>query len=157
MTSKTKPPARGPVRVRKKWTQHRSKWMPKFLAALGETSNVTAAAECAGIGTSHAYKVRRTDHDFARKWEIALCEGYDNLEMELLHRLRSGEGGDLNGRKFDNAIALRLLNQHRESVSRRKAIQANEDADAILVRINAKLDLMRERAIAAGRYRPDEE
>jgi outer membrane receptor for monomeric catechols len=43
------------------------------------------------IDTSAAYQRRRNDAEFNRQWQIALCEGYDNLEMELLHRLRTGE------------------------------------------------------------------
>jgi transcriptional antiterminator Rof (Rho-off) len=34
------------------------------------------------------YDTRR-NNAFARKWQAALCEGYDNLEMELLYRLRA--------------------------------------------------------------------
>jgi hypothetical protein len=57
----------------------------------GRNSNVAAAARKAKIDTSAAYQRRRNDAEFNRKWQIALCEGYDNLEMELLHRLRTGE------------------------------------------------------------------
>ena len=144
-------------RARKRKTPRRDKWMRDFLAALAETSNVSGAAERAKITASHVYKTRRSDPVFARKWQIALCEGYDNLEMELLHRLRSGADDASKARKFDNGIAFRLLCQHRDSVARQKAIQDNEEADAILERINAKIDAMRERAIAAGEYRDDEE
>lgn len=126
-------------------------WMPKFLATLAETSNVTAAADHAGVTKAHVYKLRREDPEFARKWQAALCEGYDNLEFELLARLRGGSGGDGDGRKFDNAVALRLLTAHRESVARERALRDNEDAAKIVESINAKLEAMRERAMAAGR------
>jgi hypothetical protein len=66
-------------------------WQSLFLAALGETSNVTAAAHAAQISPSRAYKARRTDPDFKRRWMAALCEGYDNLEMDLLCWLRTGK------------------------------------------------------------------
>lgn len=133
----------------------RSKWMKDFLAALGETSNVTAAAEKARISLAHVYKVRRDEPEFALKWQIALCEGYDNLEMELLHRLRNGGTGQDRDRRFDNAVAFRLLAAHRESAARQRALQDNEDTDRIIASINAKLDRMRERAIAAGEYSED--
>ncbi len=135
----------------------RATWMRDFLSALAETSNVTAAAAKARITQSHVYKTRRSDRDFARRWQAALCEGYDNLELELLHRLRSGDEPADKTRKFDNSIAFRLLTAHRESAAQHRAVRDNEDADAIIASINAKLDLMRERAIAAGEYTEVEE
>jgi hypothetical protein len=128
------------------------KWQKEFLATLGEISNVTAAAEKACISLRHVYKVRREDPEFARRWQVALCEGYDNLELELLHRARRGTAGAEKDQKFDNAVAFRLLTAHRESAARQRALQDNEETDQIIASINAKLDLMRERAIAAGEY-----
>jgi hypothetical protein len=89
-----------------------------FLAALAESSNVFAAARKAKVPTGTEYKLRRGDADFRGAWLNALCEGYDNLEMSLLHRLRIGElegTPTKNRRKFDNATAFRLLAAHRES------------------------------------------
>ena len=139
----------------------RPMWMKVFLAALAETSNVTAAAKLAGVSTSKAYEARRSGAAFYREWQVALCEGYDNLEMALLLRLRTGELKPVAGakkavRSFDNATGMRLLMAHRESAARERAVRDNEDSAAILERLNAKLDLMRERAIAAGKYRDDE-
>jgi hypothetical protein len=132
-------------------TRHnRAQWMAKFLAALAETSNVSAAADRAGVTPAHVYKVRREVPEFARRWQGALCEGYDSLEFELLDRLRNGIVGDNAGRKFDNAVALRLLSAHRDSVARERALRDNEDASRIVQSINAKLDQMRQRALAAG-------
>ncbi|MCB2062189.1 MAG: hypothetical protein KDE25_01790 [Novosphingobium sp.] len=121
-------------------------WRQTFLAKLADTSNVSAAADSAQISLSWAYKTRREDPQFSRQWFTALCEGYDNLEMDLLHRLRSGEAKDAEPRKFDNATAFRLLAIHRQTVAREKALQENDDEAAILASIDAKLDAMRERA-----------
>lgn len=131
-------------------------WSRLFLAELADTSNVSAAARAADITTSRAYEARRTNAEFNRKWQIALCEGYDNLEMDLLHRLRTGEVRPASGAKrgvrtFDNATALRLLTAHRDSVARERAMRDNEDAAEILASIDATLDKMRERALAAER------
>lgn len=128
----------------------RTQWKRSFLAALAETSNVTAAADKAGVTTAHVYRVKREEPEFARQWQGALCEGYDNLEFELLDRLRNGIVSDGEGRKFDNAVALRLLGAHRESVGRERALRDNEDAAQIVESLNAKLEAMRERAMAAG-------
>lgn len=123
-------------------------WREPFLPALAESSNFSAAARKAKIPTSTIYKLRREDVGFRSAWFDALCEGYDNLEMSLLHRLRIGELEGTNTkarRKFDNATAFRLLSAHREAVSQQKAIREDEDEDAILASINTKLDAMRAR------------
>lgn len=126
-------------------------WKRIFLAELALTSNVAAAARKAGKDASGAYKERRADSAFARQWFEALCEGYDNLEMDLLQRLRSGEleGGSAKARakrKFDNATAFRLLAAHRASVGRTRAQRADAEEGAIYAAIHAKLDAMRQRA-----------
>lgn len=130
------------------------KWSKAFLAELAATSNVSAAARAAEIATSTAYETRRSNPEFNRKWQQALCEGYDHLEMELLHRLRTGEirpasGAKRGVRSFDNATAFRLLVAHRESAARQRAIRDNEDTEQIILSINAKLELMRERRLGA--------
>jgi len=131
-----------------------NRWSKAFLAALADTSNVSAAARAAGIATSTAYEARRTNADFYRKWQQALCEGYDNLELDLLHRLRTGEikpatGARRGVRQFDNATAFRLLIAHRDSAARARAVRDNEDTEAIVLAINAKLEKMRQRQLAA--------
>lgn len=128
-------------------------WSKPFLAELAATSNVTAAARAARISTGTAYEARRQNPEFNRAWQRALCEGYDHLEMELLHRLRTGEVKPATGarrgvRAFDNATAFRLLAAHRESAARQRAIRDNEDAEAIILSINAKLEKMRQRRLA---------
>ncbi|MBX7487498.1 hypothetical protein K3177_03125 [Qipengyuania sp. GH25] len=122
----------------------------QFLHELAETSNVAAAAAVAGLPVNRIYRLRRTDPDFARQWYAALAEGYDNLEMELLHHLRSGEtpGDGTPPRKFDTAIALRCLTAHRESVAREKGRRTLADEVATIASINAKIDDMRARSKA---------
>ena len=131
-----------------------AKWTKAFLAELAATSNVSASARKAGISTTTAYDARRSDPEFNRKWQSALCEGYEHLEMEMLHRLRTGEikqpaSAKRGTRSFDNATAFRLLVAHRDSAARQKAIRADEDADAIIITIDAKLAIMRQRWLAA--------
>jgi hypothetical protein len=128
-------------------------WRKHFLAELALTSNVAASARKARIDVSTAYKTRRSESRFAREWFEALCEGYDNLEMDLLQRLRDGEldGGTAKTRarrKFDNATAFRLLAAHRASVNRQRGRREDEDEEAIYASIHAKLDAMRQRTLA---------
>lgn len=131
-----------------------AQWSKLFLAELAATSNVTAAARKARISTWTAYEVRRKNPEFNRQWQQALCEGYDHLEMELLHRLRTGEVKPTSGAKrgvraFDNATAYRLLVVHREAAAKQRAIRGNTDSEAIILSINAKLEQMRQRRLAA--------
>lgn len=137
-----------------------AQWSKIFLAELAATSNVSASARKAEISTSTAYETRRANPEFNRAWQRALCEGYEHLEMELLHRLRTGEvkpaGGAKRGvRSFDNGIAFRLLLAHQEAVSRQKAIRDNEDSEAIIQSINAKLEKIRERRSAPALPAPE--
>ncbi|MBV1918535.1 MAG: hypothetical protein KUG65_10820 [Sphingomonadaceae bacterium] len=139
-----------------------SEWSKLFLSELAATSNVRAAARTAGVHTATAYDARRADAEFNRKWQAALCEGYDHLEMELLHRLRMGEVKPAKDAKrgmrlWDNATAFRLLSAHRESAAQHRAALDNEDADAVLASIDAKLDSMRERAHKSATSEADDQ
>lgn len=125
-------------------------WRTTFLATLADTSNISAAAATADISLSWVYKTRREDAEFRRRWFDALCEGYDNLEMDLLLRLRMGESKDADAPKFDNAIAFRLLTQHRDNVAKTKAQRDDESEEEIIASINAKLDAMRSREKAVA-------
>jgi hypothetical protein len=133
-------------------------WTTVFLSALADTSNVAAAARKASIDVSTAYHKRRHDHEFNRKWQVALCEGYDNLEMELLYRLRTGElkpaaGAKRAVRSFDNATAFRLLAAHRESAVRERARRDYTTAGEIRAAIDRKVEELRQRVMDAKAQR----
>lgn len=122
----------------------------RFLEELAQTSNVVAAAAVSGLSTGQVYTLRRTDPDFARRWYAALAEGYDNLEMDLLARLRDGRLEDTdaegNSRKFDFATALRCLAAHQANVAREKGRRTLTEEAATIESINAKIDALRARA-----------
>lgn len=119
-------------------------WRTYFLAALIETSNVTASAAQAGISPSRVYKVRREDSDFAAQWRVALREGYDNLEMEVLGYLRNPDPE----KKMDVANVIRLLTRHRELVAHDRALEDNRSEQEVLDSIDEMIDGMRQRAAA---------
>jgi hypothetical protein len=102
---------------------------------------VRSACKAANISAQAVYDLRRRDAGFAAKWAAALAEGYDNLEMELLYRLRTGEKKD--DPKFNYAVSLRLLERHREAVTREKARRANVDAATVRASIARKVAEMR--------------
>lgn len=119
-------------------------WRTAFLEALAETSNVTTSAIRANVPLRTVYKVRRADAAFAADWQLALHEGYDMLEMELLGYLRDPQPQ----RKMDVTAALRLLAAHRETVERRRALDDEEDEQGLLESIDRFIDDMRERRAA---------
>jgi hypothetical protein len=133
------------------------KWAKPFLAELAATSNVSAAARKAGFKTTvPVYEARKASAEFSRMWNEALCEGYDLLELELLKRLREGEVKPARDarrgvRSFDNATALRLLVAHRQSAARQRALRDNDDTEAILAGINARLEGIKQRRKASER------
>jgi hypothetical protein len=119
-------------------------WRPRFLAALAETSNVSASAAQAGVEPGLVYRTRRAEPDFAAKWQAALFEGYEHLELEVLCHLRSPDPE----RKLDVAAALRLLAAHRETVLRLKALAGDDDEETVRDSIDAFLEGMRQRRLA---------
>ena len=142
----TQPIRRGRNPVARPQPRSNTRWREVFLEKLAETSNVSASAEWANVTTAQVYASRRGEPEFARKWMAALCEGYDNLEMDILYRLRTGDLKDAGGGKFEFGAALRLLAAHRDSAARERAIRDNEDTDKIIAEIDAQLDRMRDRA-----------
>lgn len=136
-------------------TRLKTNWKIIFLEKLAETSNVSEACRESGVEPAFAYKYRRDDPVFRRKWSAALLEGYEHLELETLQRLRFGTGSD--EAKFDIANALRLLAAHRESAAREKARRGKRDRETVLASLNAKLDRMRVRKAAAERLFAQEE
>jgi hypothetical protein len=143
----TQVPARGKARAARMAEEKR--WRRVFLETLASTSNVAASARAADVPAARAYEARRKDAGFHRAWQEALCEGYEHLEMEMLHRLREGEikraaGAKVGVRVYDNATSLRLLTAHRESVSRQQAIRGNREAREVIAEINERIARLRQ-------------
>lgn len=122
-------------------------WRTYFLQELAATSNVTLSAKAARVSPSRAYKARREQPDFAAEWRKALFEGYEHLEMEVLAFLR-GHDPD---RKLDVANAIRLLAAHRKTIAEMRAIDAEEDEQAVLDSIDAMIDAMRAEAAESAK------
>jgi hypothetical protein len=68
---------------RLKLTKARQK---RFLKALADTGNVTAAVAVAGTSRTRVYELRRTDPAFAAAWEEAEETAVDKLETEARRR-----------------------------------------------------------------------
>lgn len=116
------------------WTEERQ---DRFFAHLAETSCVEASAAAAGMCKSSAYRMRARNPAFEARWQMALAEGYAHLEMEMLHRARfgseklivevDGEGAIVKQTRtkgMNDAVALRLLQHHRQAMAAQRAAAA---------------------------------
>lgn len=119
-------------------------WRTYFLMHLIDTSNVAASAKEAGIAPARAYRTRQVDPDFAAQWRVALAQGYQNLEMELLGYLRNPNPEQ----KMDVNNAMRLLTLHRQSVAQQRAQDDDLSEQEVLDSINQMILEMRERSAA---------
>ncbi|HEX8239052.1 MAG TPA: hypothetical protein VF574_04850 [Allosphingosinicella sp.] len=127
-----------------------------FLAVLAETCNVSMAARETKRSARVFYDLRRRDPGFRAAWAEALREGYELLEMEMLHRARFGTPRDVfyRGRKtattrvFNEATALRLLHFHRKSVELMRSADQRRapDAKAIFDHLAARVAEIRAEA-----------
>jgi hypothetical protein len=109
-----------------------------FLSCLAETCNVSEAAREVGRPTRIFYDLRRREPAFRAEWSEALRDGYDMLEMEMVHRARFGAPRDVfhKGRKtattrvFNDSTALKLLHLHRKSIEQMRAADGADRRDA---------------------------
>jgi broad specificity phosphatase PhoE len=124
-------------------------WRSRFLDTLATSSNAASAAAAAGITLSHAYRLRRTDPEFARQWQVALADGYLHLELELVRRLREGDFKTADGEKFDFTNAIRLLASQRSCSSKSSAAVPERNVSAAEVRasIDRKIEDIRRRMV----------
>jgi hypothetical protein len=122
-----------------------SHWREYFLEHLAETSNISKSAARAGVTTARLYRERQQNPQFARDWLAALAEGYLQLEMEVLRRLREGDQQARQGERYDFANALRLLAAHRDTAVQAQAQQRNVSAAEVRASIDRKVEAIRQR------------
>jgi hypothetical protein len=131
----------------------------RFVEALAETGNVTAAVRLAGTSRTRAYELRKTDPAFAAAWDEAEQVAADKLEAEAWRRAVDGieepmvSGGKLvrddNGqpiaiRRYSDQLLTALLRAHRpEKFRERTAVEID-----ISDRLADRLEAARQRAIA---------
>jgi hypothetical protein len=129
------------------WTDKRRE---DFLAALAETSNVSAAVAKVGMTVRGLYALRHREPGFAACFQTALEEGYARLELEMLERARFGIGTEAEARRYNDAIALKLLSRHDAIVAKTRALRSDPamaaiDHDQIQRDLIARIDMLRER------------
>lgn len=125
-----------------------TRWQDVFIEALARTSNVTRSAAEARIDTATVYRLRRANPGFCHRWQEALCEGYDHLEMEVLRRLRESDLTTPDGGKYDFGSAVRILAAHRDSAARARAQRSNVSVAEVRASIDRKVEEIRGRVLA---------
>ena len=119
----------------------------RFLRALAETANITAACAMAGISRDTAYRWRAHDHGFAAAWTEALDAATDALEAEARRRAMEGvpepvvsggrvvldeTGAPLMVRRYSDRLMEVLLRAHRpEKYSPVVRVEAETDLAAL--------------------------
>ncbi len=118
-------------------------WKDKFLALLGETSDVNKSAKLASVSPARIFEARREEKGFSDEWDRALKEGYASLEMELLRRLREGDFTTLSDAKYDFTNAVRLLSSYREFHAKHRPERSTVSSAEIRAAIDAKIKDLR--------------
>jgi hypothetical protein len=134
-----------PARLRRDAGTPGRHWRKRFLETLAATSNLERAATAGKVTLARAYETRRAEPDFARAWQAAIADGYLNLEMEVIRRLREGDLMTANGDKFDFANAIRLLGAHRDSAGRSQSQVRDVSAAEVRASIDRKIEDIRRR------------
>lgn len=112
-------------------------WRRTFLKVLGDTANVRAACEKAGVSRTTAYRIRNSDARFARRWDEAIESSVDLLEIEAARRAIKGVEepvyykGKVVGtvKRPSDALLMFLLRAHRPAKYREnhKLVKQLED------------------------------
>jgi hypothetical protein len=130
----------------------------RFLKALAQTGNVTAAVAVAGTSRTRAYEQRKRDPTFAAAWDEAEEIAADALEAEARRRavegvseplvsagklVRDDDGQPIAIRRYSDNLLLALLKAHRRPRHERAlrfqlpALQSAADAATAMAAITA--------------------
>lgn len=144
-----------------------------FIAALAASGIVTQAARTVGVSLEALYKLRHRPgaEAFAKAWDEAIDRGMMRLEDCALERALMGEVRPVVSQgklvttwvRHDTQLLLFLLRQRRadryggpEEIRREAARHARDyNSAAILDSINAKIEKMRTRRLAAEAWKGD--
>ncbi len=141
----------------------------RFLEALSETGNVTAAVQIGGTSPTRVYELRKADSSFAAAWEEAEEIAADGLESEARRRavegvqeplvsagklVRDDDGRPLAIRRYSDNLLPALLRARRPPRRERSvrfqlpALRSAADAAGAMAAITA--------GVAAGAMTPSE-
>lgn len=137
-------------RSRRSWTTEKEQ---EFLTVLGDTCNVTRAAEAVGMSVRCAYKRRAKNAAFRAAWLEIISAAYQRLELVLLDRAFNGtekiiqrhDGTEDRMREYPNRLGLSLLKMHRATVTESYRQAPPEDVEEIRERLIRKLLRLKQR------------
>ena len=103
----------------------------RFLRILRETLNVSEAAKGAGFHRITFYRHRESDPEFAKAWDDACEEAYDELEAEARRRAFKGvdepvfHRGEIVGhiRRYSDSLVMPLLGTYRRKFRPQTALE----------------------------------
>jgi len=135
---------------RRDWTRAKEQ---KYVKALTETCNFTAAAAAAGVSVSGADRRRKTNAAFRASCIEAIGIAYQRLELAILDRSLNGtekiitrtDGSEERIREYPNAVALTLLRLHRERAAEAASEPEPADIEEVRERLFRKLQRLRAR------------
>jgi hypothetical protein len=128
-------------------------WRFLFLNALRETGNISAAARAAGKSRTAVYRRRTKSADFACRWDDALEEAADWLELEALRRAVEGteEGRYFQGQmigtitRYSDSLLMFLLKARRPHLygglrrPRRDNVEPGEEIERLRDELETKM------------------
>lgn len=85
-------------------------WIDKFLKALAENGNVSEACRRANVSKNTVYEWRNKDRAFAERWQQALEDGIESLELAAWQRAKT----------TSDTLAIFLLKSLKPTVYREK-------------------------------------
>lgn len=137
-------------RAKRDWSKAKAE---RFLSVLGETCNVSEACRRSKVPMTVAYRRRKMDAAFRAEWGQTIADAYRRLELVLLERafngtekiIRRRDGSEERMRQYSDALALRLLQMHRQAAIEAEAEFEPEDVTEIRARLVRKLQRMKTR------------
>jgi len=123
----------------------------KFLEHLALSANVAASERVAKVTPGSAYRQRNRSVAFRRSWDLALRDGYAQLELAMLERALHGtpvviiarDGTETRKTEYSDRTAMTLLAAHRAAVNAMRAADESEGAkerlDQALAEMSRKL------------------
>jgi hypothetical protein len=108
----------------------------RFLKALAETGNITAAVALAGTSRTRVYELRKVDENFRAGWDEAENTASDKLEAEAWRRavdgvqeplvsggkiVRDDDGNPIAIRRYSDAMLTLLLKARRPEKFRERS------------------------------------
>lgn len=150
----------------RKWVRWTDRLKDEFLDALAATCHVRNSAAAIGVEPSSVYQLRRRDEAFAAAWSVALGQGYEMLELQLVgHALAGGgmgagevlDNGDPARPPIDVEMAMKLLRDHRSRATGKQdvsgpkpMIATREQTNAAIIKKLAAIEKRLAREQAAG-------